>query len=88
MSDTANRWSAEVTQRDRHDLLEGVFAAGSAQEIADAVLAAARSEDGDESVERRAMAKLSFYENRAGRNLSEERRNALEGAKNIVRDSA
>jgi hypothetical protein len=32
------------------------------------------------------MAKLTFYENRAGRNLSDERRAVLEGAKQIVRD--
>ncbi|HTU81272.1 MAG TPA: DUF3175 domain-containing protein [Candidatus Acidoferrales bacterium] len=88
MSDATDRWSQEITERDRHDLPEGVFASGSAQEIADAVLATARGEEGDESVERRAMAKLTFYENRAGRNLSPERRQTLEDAKAIVRESS
>jgi Protein of unknown function (DUF3175) len=88
MSDNPNRWSGEVTEVDRHDVGGGVFATGSAQEIADAVIGAARDEDGNESVARRAMAKLTFYENRAGRNLSPGRRAVLEDAKNIVRASA
>jgi hypothetical protein len=83
VSDNVNRWSAEVTAGDHHDV-GGVFAEGSAQEIADAVVAAARDE-GEGDVERRAMAKLTFYENRAGRNLSPERRATLEEAKAIVR---
>jgi hypothetical protein len=33
------------------------------------------------------MSKLTFYENRAGRNLSPERRATLEEAKAIVRDA-
>jgi Protein of unknown function (DUF3175) len=32
------------------------------------------------------MAKLTFYEDRAGQNLSDERRAALEEAKQLVRD--
>jgi hypothetical protein len=88
MTDSTKRWSAEVTEHDRHDLPEGVFATGSARDIADAVLAAARDEGGDESVERRAMAKITFYENRAGHNLSPERRKTLEEAKSLVRESA
>ena len=87
MTDSTNRWSSEVTERDRHDLPEGLFATGSAGEIADAVLTAARDEAGDESVERRAMSKLAFYENRAGRNLTPERRETLEAAKRIVKES-
>jgi hypothetical protein len=85
MSDNPNRWSGEITAEDRHDVGGGIFATGSAQEIADAVIAAARDENGGESIERSAMAKLTFYENRAGRNLSSERRAVLEEAKNIVR---
>ena len=84
MSDQPNRWSKEVTEEDRHDVGGGVFAAGSAQEIADSVIAAAQDEGDGESVGRRAMAKLTFYENRAGRNLSPERRATLDEAKAIV----
>jgi Protein of unknown function (DUF3175) len=86
MSDTPNRWSGEVTESDRHDIGGGVFAEGSAQEIADAVITAAQQE-GDDGVERRAMSKLTFYENRAGRNLSPERRAVIDEAKEIVRAS-
>ena len=87
MTEELNRWSREVTEADRHDAGGGVFASGSADEIADAVLAAARDEGGAESLERRAMAKITFYENRAGRNLSSERRATLEEAKTIVTGS-
>lgn len=85
MDDSRNLWSHEVTEADRHDVGGGVFASGSAEEIADAVIDAAQNEDSDESLERRAMSKLTFYENRAGRNLSDERRQVLEEAKDIVR---
>lgn len=87
MSDSQQRWSHDVTEQDRHDVGRGVFATGSAQDIADAVIAAARDEGSDDTLERRAMAKLTFYENRAGRNLSDERRAVLEDAKSIVREA-
>jgi hypothetical protein len=86
MNDSQGRWSHEVTEADRHDVGEGVFASGSAREIADAAIAAARYDGPDESLERRAIAKLTFYENRAGRNLTDERRAALDEAKAIVRN--
>jgi hypothetical protein len=88
MEDSQRYWSQEVTEGDRHDLGGGLFASGSAQEIADSVLAAARTEGPEDSVERRAMAKLTFYENRAGRNLSDERRATLDEAKRLVREQA
>ena len=84
--DSRELWSHEVTEEDRHDVGGGVFASGSAAEIADAVIAAARDDGPEDSVERRAMSKLTFYENRAGRNLSDERRQVLDEAKAIVRD--
>lgn len=68
MTDQPNRWSQEITEEDRHDVGRGVFSTGTPQEIADAVIAAARDE--------------------AGRNLSSERRETLEKAKAIVRESA
>lgn len=86
MSETPRHWSGEVTESDRHDVGGGVFADGSAQEIADAVIAAARAE-GESDVERSAMAKLTFYENRAGSKLSDDRRATLDDAKAIVRES-
>jgi len=86
MDDSKRYWSHEVTEEDRHDVGGGVFAGGSAAEIAEAVIAAARDEGPDDTVERRAIAKLTFYENRAGRNLSDERRAVIEQAKQLVRD--
>lgn len=86
MDDSPHRWSHEITEEDRHDVGAGIFATGSAEEIADAVIDAARNEESNESLERRAMSKLTFYENRAGRNLTDERRSLLDEAKTIVRD--
>jgi hypothetical protein len=86
MDDSQRYWSHEVTEEDRHDVGGGVFASGSAAEIAGAVIAAAREEGPEDALERRAMAKLTFYENRAGKNLSDERRAVIEEAKQLVRD--
>jgi Protein of unknown function (DUF3175) len=86
MDDSRRYWSQEVTEEDRHDLAGGLFASGSAAEIAESVIAAARAEGPEDTAGRRAMAKLTFYENRAGRNLSDERRATLEKAKRLVRD--
>ncbi|HTV74425.1 MAG TPA: DUF3175 domain-containing protein [Candidatus Acidoferrales bacterium] len=88
MSEHPQYWSSEVTATDRHDVGGGVFATGSAQEIAQAVIDAARDDGAPETIERRAMAKLTFYENRAGHKLSPERRAILEDAKTIVRADA
>jgi hypothetical protein len=85
MDDSQQRWSHQVTEQDRHDLGDGIFANGSAEEIAEAAIAAARDDESADSLERHAMAKLTFYENRAGRNLSDERRRVLEDAKALVR---
>ena len=57
---------------------EGLFANGSAEEISEAV-----SENGKASLAR-AMERVTFYENRAGKNLSQERRATLEKAKNLI----
>ncbi|HTW85823.1 MAG TPA: DUF3175 domain-containing protein [Candidatus Sulfotelmatobacter sp.] len=86
--ESQNRWSADVTAHDRHDVGGGVFSTGTAAEIADAVIGAALEEGADEHLERRAMAKLTFYENRAGRHLSPERRAVLDEAKELVRARA
>jgi hypothetical protein len=85
MSDSTRRWSHEETEHDRHDLPEGIFANGSAEEIAAAVIEAAQKEGPEDTWERRAIGKLTFYENRAGQNLSDERRATIDKAKEIVR---
>ena len=58
MDDSRRYWSHEVTEEDRHDLGGGLFASGSAAEIAHAVIAAAREEGPEDMVERRAMANV------------------------------
>jgi len=39
MTDKPNRWSGEITEEDRRDVGSGIFATGSAQDIAAAVIA-------------------------------------------------
>jgi Protein of unknown function (DUF3175) len=80
-------WSNEVTKRsDALDLEEGVFTKESPRAIA---LSLKRS--AEESVRRKgtpyqsAMSMLTFEINRAGKNLSAERRRVLEAAKDELR---
>ncbi len=81
------RWSQEVTRRSNAlDLEAGVFSLDDPREIA---LSLMRS--GERSVRRKsspyrsAMSMLTFYVNRAGSNLSAERRALLEAAKDELR---
>ncbi|WP_339380095.1 DUF3175 domain-containing protein [Aromatoleum evansii] len=81
------RWSQQVTETSRAlDLEPGVFALEDPREIA---LSLQRSAEA--SVRRKtdpfrsAMSMLNFYINRAGRNLSPERRACLEAAKHELR---
>ena len=46
MTESQRYWSEEITDADRHDVAGGIFATGSAREIAEAVIAEA-SEDGE-----------------------------------------
>ncbi|MEB3321694.1 MAG: DUF3175 domain-containing protein [Synechococcaceae cyanobacterium] len=77
------RWSQEATRRsDALDLEPGVFTWDDPRRIARSLKASAEA-----STRRKrppyasAMAMLCFYINRAGANLSEERRQVLEAAK-------
>jgi hypothetical protein len=69
-------WSEKVEPKWRAP--EGLFASGNADQIVEAV-----SQHGKASLQK-AMARINFYENRAGKNLSQERRATLEKAKNIL----
>jgi hypothetical protein len=69
-------WSEKVEPKWRAP--KGLFASGSADQIVEAV-----SQHGKASLQK-AMARINFYENRAGKNLSQERRATLEKAKNIL----
>jgi uncharacterized protein DUF3175 len=78
----ARRWSAEVTRRSNAlDLEEGVFKR-SPKEIARSLKRSAeRSDRRLASPFRSAMSMLTFYENRAGGNLSDSRKRAIRRAK-------
>jgi hypothetical protein len=81
------RWSAEVTEHsDALDLERGIFDADDPKTIAQSLKRSAeRSKRRKSEPYRSAMSMLTFYINRAGANLSEDRRRILEAAKNELR---
>jgi hypothetical protein len=81
------RWSAEVTEHsDALDLEEHIFESDDPRHIAESLKRSA-----EESSRRKAepfqsaMSMLTFYINRAGKNLSADRRAVLEKAKEELR---
>src|SRR5918911_451028 len=80
-------WSAEVTENsDALDLEDHVFARGSASAIARSLKRSAeKSKRRKSSAYRSAMSMLTFYINRAGKNLSKARLRKLEAAKDELR---
>jgi len=84
-------WSQWVTQRSNALSLEpGVFTRSDPKAIAQSLLRSAQHSTRRKSASsyRSAMSMLSFYINRAGRNLSAERRTLLEDAKIELRQIA
>jgi hypothetical protein len=83
-----NRWSADVTAHsDALDLEPKVFEKESAGAIAASLKRSAESSDRRKtSAFRSAMSMLTFYINRAGRNLPAERKHTLEAAKGKLRE--
>jgi Protein of unknown function (DUF3175) len=83
-----NQWSADVTAHsDALDLEPKVFEKKSAGQIAASLKRSAESSDRRKtSAFRSAMSMLTFYMNRAGRNLPTERKNTLEVAKDKLRE--
>src|SRR5438552_2000148 len=77
------RWSQRVTETSNALTLDaGVFKLRSAKRIAESLMRSARkSHRRKMEPYRSAMSMLTFYINRAGRHLSEERRKILERAK-------
>ena len=77
------RWSARVTREsDALDLKRGVFASKDPKRIAASLKRSAeRSRRRKASPYRSALSMLTFYINRAGRNLPAERRRVLQQAK-------
>ncbi len=81
------RWSAHVTETsDALDLEKDVFKSGDAEDIAELLKRSAkRSRRRKSNAFRSAMSMLTFYINRAGKNLSASRRKTLDAAKNWLR---
>lgn len=84
---TGRRWSKRVTETsDALDLEEDVFRKSSARAIAASLKRSAeRSSRRKAEPFRSAMSMLVFYINRAGKNLTVERRRTLERAKDELR---
>lgn len=80
-------WSGEVTRRSNAlDLEAGVFALDDPKEIARSLKRSAEASARRKSTPfRSAMSMLNFYINRAGKNLPEARKRALEQAKAELR---
>lgn len=81
------KWSARVTENsDAMDLEQNVFKSESPQRIASSVKRSAEhSHRRKSSPFRSAMSMLTFYKNRAGKNLSPRRRRILDAAKDRLR---
>jgi uncharacterized protein DUF3175 len=84
----ARRWSKHVNETsDALDLEPSVFQRGSARQIALSLKRSAEHSRRKKSAPfRSAMSMLSFYINRAGKNLSPARLRVLERAKDELRD--
>jgi hypothetical protein len=87
MPRSARKWSGEVTEHsDALDLEQDVFKQRSPKKIARSLKRSARSSTRRKSgAFRSAMSMLTFYINRAGRNLTPTRRRTLEKAKDELR---
>ena len=78
-----NKWSADVTEHSNAmDLEQDIFKSGDPDKIAASVKHSAEASDRRKSSPyRSAMSMLTFYENRAGKNLSADEKEVLEKAK-------
>ena len=81
------RWSGKVTRESHALSLEnGVFTKGSARAVAQSLKRSAEHSDARKSSPyRSAMSMLTFYINRAGRDLPAAHKRVLENAKNELR---
>ena len=87
MATQTHRWSAKVTREsDALDLKPDVFESDDPKAIARSLKQSAEASRRRKSEPyRSAMSMLTFYINRAGRNLPEERKAVLEKAKDELR---
>ncbi|WP_454856046.1 DUF3175 domain-containing protein [Rhizobium binxianense] len=81
------KWSQEATENsDAMDLREGVFTSGDPKKIADSIKRSAeQSHRRKSSPYRSAMSMLTFYINRAGKQLTDKQKGTLEEAKDELR---
>jgi hypothetical protein len=81
------KWSADVTEHsDAMDLEEGVFEGEDPRQIAQSLKRSAEHSHRRKSEPyQSAMSMLTFYINRAGKNLSEKKQTVLEEAKKELR---
>ena len=84
---TTRKWSAEVTENsDALDLKKNIFESDDPKEIAQSLKSSAnKSHRRKSSPYRSAMSMLTFYINRAGKNLPKRQKNVLEKAKDELR---
>jgi hypothetical protein len=84
---STRKWSKRVTETsDAMTLENGVFTKGSARAIAASVKRSAeRSHRRKSEPFRSAMSMLTFYENRAGKNLTAAQRKKLDASKDELR---
>lgn len=87
MASHKEKWSGEVTEHsDALDLEDHVFEKDDPKEIAHSLKRSAESSKRRKAEPyRSAMSMLTFYINRAGSNLSAERKRTLEAAKDELR---
>lgn len=87
MTTQKKKWSAGVTKKsDAMDLKKNVFKQPDPKKIARSVLSsAAHSKRRKSSPKRSAMSMLSFYVNRAGKNLSPAKKKKMQRAKGELR---
>ena len=85
---TAKKWSGEVTEHNNAmDLEHDIFKSGDPDKIAHSLKESAEKSDRRKtSPFRSAMSMLTFYENRAGKNLEAKDKKVLEKAKDKLRE--
>lgn len=85
--ESEDKWSAEITQHsDALDLEENIFESDDPKKIARSLKRSAeRSSRRKSGPYRSAMSMLTFYINRAGKNLHEDQKKVLEKAKDELR---
>lgn len=88
MTAKTKKWSAEVTDNSNAmDLEQDIFKSGDPDKIARSLKHSAETSDRRKSSPyQSAMSMLTFYENRAGKNLDADEKQTLEKAKDKLRE--